>query len=71
MTEKQLNEKLVDPEARKNAETHCPHCGAKIVPQQHRAGGGDFPQYECGTTSGGFPQSPKCKKQENPQPSKI
>lgn len=45
------------PEERKRAETNCPHCRAKIVPQL----GNGFKHYECGTVHLGYQQGAKCK----------
>lgn len=51
------------PEERKRAETNCPYCRAKIIPQwQRHANGTVFVQYyECGTGHLGYPQGAKCK----------
>jgi len=46
------------PEERKRAETNCPHCRAKIVPQL----GNGFKHYECGTGYMGYPKSSNCKR---------
>lgn len=43
---------------RKRAETNCPYCRAKIVPQL----GNGFKPYECGTGYMGYPQSSNCRK---------
>jgi hypothetical protein len=67
MTAADLNRRLMSPEARRSAETHCPHCGTKIVPQHHRPGGSEVPHCECGTGCGEFPQSTRCEEREADQ----